>query len=122
MAYGLGQDAGVFSWPDVPDVGYQDWSEMSGMSPAHPLVGGSSGAPGYGSAATRQVMLTDPGQAAVAQVAAGSPARANWTELGNLKGNPIGWVLIAAIAYLGLMHVHVNAGASAGFSGGKGSR
>ena len=28
--------------------------------------------------------------------------------------NPIGWVLLAAIAYLGLMHIHVNAGGSIG--------
>jgi hypothetical protein len=116
MATGLGQDAGAFTWPDVPDVGYQDWAQLTGMQPAHPLVGGNAGTPGYGGG-QRSVAVADPSQAAVSQVAAGSPARASWAELFNLKGNPIGWVLIAAIAYLGLAHIHVNAGVSGGLGG-----
>ncbi|HET8978549.1 MAG TPA: hypothetical protein VFN87_10340 [Solirubrobacteraceae bacterium] len=108
----------MFAVPDVPDVGYQDWATMTGMQPGHPLVGGTAGSPGYG-AGQRQVAVSDPGSAALGQVAAGSPARANWSEVFNLKGNPIGWVLIAALVYLGLMHIHVRAGASAGFRGGK---
>lgn len=121
MAFGVSNNSGggVMDWPAVPDLGYADWAGMSGMQPGHPLVGGTAGAPGYGGG-QRQVAVADPGQAAMAQVAAGSPARANWSELFNLKGNPIGWVLLAAIAYLGLMHVHVNAGVNGGFSGGKG--
>lgn len=116
---GMGQGGGVFDWPALPDVGYDDWATLSGMQAAHPLVGGSAGSPGYGGG-QRQVAVADGGgAAAVAQVAAGSPARANWSEVLNLKGNPIGWVMIAAILYLGLMHIHVRAGVSGGFSGGK---
>lgn len=120
MAYGLDTDiSGVFAPPQDEGVGYEDWAEMSGMQPAHPLVGGSAGTPGYGGG-QRQVLAADPGTAALAQVAAGSPVRSNWSELFNLKGNPIGWVCIAAILYLGLMHLHVRAGVSGGFTGGKG--
>lgn len=114
----VGQGGGLFTWPEPDDVGYMDWAQMSGMSPAHPLVGGTAGSPGYGGG-QRSVAVSDPGQAAVGQVAAGSPARASWAEIFNLKGNPIGWVLIASIVYLGLMHIHVNAGASAGFGKGR---
>lgn len=109
---GLGQDAGVFAPPAVEDAGYQDWASMTGIAPGHPLVGGRAGQPGY-EAGQRQVAVADPAQAAIAQVAAGSPARANWTELGNLSGNPVGWVLLAAIAYLAMTHIHVRAGARA---------
>ncbi|HWE11185.1 MAG TPA: hypothetical protein VG325_17685 [Solirubrobacteraceae bacterium] len=120
MATGLEQHGGLFDWPNVPDVGYSDWATLSGMAAAHPLVGGTAGSPGYGGG-QRQVAVADPGTASVAQAAAGSPAKAHWSELINLKGNPIGWVLIATILYLGLMHIHVRAGASAsgGFRGGK---
>lgn len=120
-ATGQLQGGGVFSWPDVPELGYETWADMSGMSPGHPLVGGAAGSPGYGGG-QRQVAVAAPATASQANLAAGSPARANWSEIFNLKGNPVGWVLIASILYLGLMHIHVRAGVSGGFSGGKGRR
>lgn len=117
MAYGLADVGGVMDRPVTDsDVGFEDWGTMSGISPAHPLVGGSAGQPGYGSYATRQVAIAAP----AATLTAGQPARAHWSELFNFKGNPIGWVLIAAILYLGLMHIHVRAGASGGVGFGKG--
>ena len=118
MAFGLDSDvAGVFAVPNDQDVGYDDWATMSGMQPGHPLVGGYSGSPGYGGG-QRQVAVADGSSTAgLAQVAAGSPARQNWTELFNLKGNPVGWVCIFAILYLGLMHIHVRAGGGASFGG-----
>jgi hypothetical protein len=118
MATGQLQSGGVFSWPDVPELGYETWAEMTGMHPAHPLVGGQSGQPGYGSISTRQVAVANP--AVTVGPASGSPASAHWKEVFNLKGNPIGWVLIAAVLYLGLMHIHVRAGASGGLGFGKG--
>jgi hypothetical protein len=117
MATGQMQEGGVFEWPATPEVGYEDWAGMSGMSPGHPLVGGSAGVPGYGGG-QRQVAVAAPNP--TAGVASGSPARANWAELFNLRGNPIGWVLIAAVLFLGLMHIHVKAGANAGFGAGVG--
>jgi hypothetical protein len=120
FATGLGQSGGVFSWPDVPELGYETWSSMTSVEPGHPLVGGSGpGSLGYGPAhGMRQVALAQPAPAQGA--AAGSPASANWRELFNLKGNPLPWVLLAAILYLGLMHIHVRAGATGGFTGGVG--
>lgn len=117
MAEGLGQGGAVFEWPVVTSAGYEDWAGMSGIDPGHALVGGSAGSPGYG-AGQRQVAVASPDP--TGGVAAGSPMRANWTEAFNLKGNPISWVLIFAVLYLGLMHIHVKAGASGGFGFGKG--
>lgn len=119
MAFGQGQGGGLQDPPAVQGVGLGDWAQMAGMDPAHPLVGGSAGSPGYGGG-QRQVFVADSSMASQAAVASGSPMRANWSEIFNLKGNPIGWVLIASILYLGLMHIHAKAGVSAGFSGGRG--
>jgi len=112
MAGGQLQGGGVFSWPDVPELGYETWAEMSGMAPAHPLVGGFAGRPAYGQG-QRQVAVAQPDP--TAGVSAGAPPRSHWSELFNLKGNPIGWVLILLIGYLGLTHLHVRAGAAAGW-------
>lgn len=111
MAFGLADTAGVMDRP-VSDsaVGYADWAGMSGIGPGHPLVGGMAGQPGYG-VLGRQVAIAAPGGAAPEA----QSARAHWSELFNFRGNPLGWVLIAAILYLGLMHIHVRGGGSLGF-------
>jgi hypothetical protein len=113
MAYGLGNDIiGVMSYPTGgPMSGYEDWAGMSGMQPAHPLVGGSAGSPGYGGG-QRSVALAapDPTQA----VQSGAPVAAHWSQLFNLKGNPIGWVALASIFYLGISSIHLSAGANVG--------
>jgi hypothetical protein len=119
MAFGQDQGGGLLDPPIVQGEGYADWASMSGMHPQNSLVGGNAGSPGYGTG-QRQVALASPGQNNAATLASGSPARANWSEVFNLKGNPIGWVLIASILYLGLMHIHVKADASGGFGIGKG--
>jgi hypothetical protein len=118
MATGQLQGGGVFSWPDVPTLGIQTWAGMSGMTPGHPLVGGSGPGSQNGVTGARSVAIAQPPptQGAVA----GAPGSQNWRELFNLKGNPTGWVLIAAILYLGLMHLHVRGGAD--FGVGKGRR
>lgn len=118
MATGQLQGGGLFAWPDLPQNGPNEWAQMTGMDPAHPLVGGTSGRPGYGSTATRRVAIADSTQQ-LGDIASGSPARAHFSELANLKGNPIGWVLIIAVLYLGVMHIHVRAGASGGLGVGK---
>jgi hypothetical protein len=119
MAGGQMQSGGLLVSPSVATLGVADWAGMSSMQPGHPLVGGSAGRPGY-EGGQRQVVVSDPSQAAMSSLAGGAPARGNWSEIFNLKGNPIGWVLIASILYLGLMHIHVNAGVSGGFAGGRG--
>lgn len=110
MAFGTGSDvAGVFSYPLVADAGYADWATMSGASPAHPLVGGSAGAVGYGGG-QRSVALAAPDPTAAVQ--GGAPTAAHWSQLFNLRGNPTGWVLLLAILYLGLSSIHLSAGVS----------
>lgn len=95
---------GVMAPPAVGGLGYADWATMSGVDASSPLVGGQAGQPGY-QAGQRQVAI---GQSPVTLAAAtGSPAAANWRELFNLRGNPVGWVAIAAIAYLGLTHLSI---------------
>ena len=98
---------GVMDSPLIGGVGYADWATMSGMSPAAPLVGGQPGHAGYG-AGQRQVAVAQ--QSATLPAAAGHPAAANWRELFNLKGNPVGWVCLATIAYLGLTHMSYRKG------------
>jgi hypothetical protein len=113
MATGQLQGGGVFAWPDVPETGYESWASMTSMQPGHPLVGGSAGSPGYG-AGTRQVAVAAPMTAA----ASGSPTAASWKELGNLTGNPVGWVLIALLLYMVLTHLHLRAGAGVRYGKG----
>ncbi len=110
---GVGQSGGVFEWPAVPELGYDTWAEMSGMQPGHPLVGGVAGTPGYGGG-QRQVAIAQANP--TAGVASGAPARSHWSELFNFKGNPIGWVLLMALGYYALNHIHFRAsvGAKAG--------
>lgn len=107
MATGQGQSGGVFGWPDVPDLGPETWASMSGVSPASPLVGGRGD--GYGGVLVtgneRHVAVGSP---AAAGGAGAPPVRAHFSEILNLSGNPIGWVLIAAIIYLGLAHVSLH--------------
>ncbi len=93
--------------PIVTGVGYADWATMTGMSPASPLVGGQPGSPGYGGG-QRQTVVAQ--QAATLPGAAGHPAAANWKELFNLKGNPVSWVCIATVLYLGLTHLSLRTG------------
>ena len=113
MAGGLGQGGGVFSLPDNPSLGADTWAMMGGVDPGSPLVGGRG--PRGGPTADfsyRQVALGTADPAAGA--AAGAPMAANWREIFNLKGNPVGWVLIAAIIYLGLAHISLHGSARAG--------
>lgn len=108
MATGQGQSGGLFGWPDVPDLGPETWASMSGVSPSSPLVGGRGGDVGYsGTSVTgteRRVAVSAPEHAG----GAGTPTRAHFSEILNLKGNPIGWVLIASIIYLGLAHISLH--------------
>jgi hypothetical protein len=108
MATGQDQGGGVFALPDVPSLGLATWADMTSMQPGHPLVGGEAGQPGYGGG-QRQVMIASGSQQNTQTL--GSPARSHWSELFNLGGNPIGWVLIAVVLFWGLQHIHVRAGA-----------
>ncbi|MGI8412660.1 MAG: hypothetical protein ACR2QA_09235 [Solirubrobacteraceae bacterium] len=108
MATGQGQSGGVFGWPDLPELGQESWAQTSSMHPYNPLVGGRAGSIGGQGGVNvtgneRRVAIASPASAAT-----GGPVRGHYSELLNLKGNPIGWVLIAAIVYLGLAHISLH--------------
>jgi hypothetical protein len=102
MAIGLDTsgNGGVMSVPQVPGLGDDQWAQMSGMSPAHPLIGGYAGSAGYGTGQRR--ISTIPNQGAA--IASGNPSYQHWSQLFNLKNNPIGWVLILILAYYAMHH------------------
>jgi hypothetical protein len=104
MAIGQGQGGGVFSWPDAPALGAATWADMSGVRPDNPLVGGRGAAGGVGGDdyRYRKVALAAPEHQPVGQ-------RAHFTELLNFSGSPMPWILLAALAYLGLIHLHAGA-------------
>jgi hypothetical protein len=116
MAYGLSDVAGVFSLPPDTELGYDTWAEMSGMSPHHPLVGGHAGQPGY-EGGQRQIAVAQ--APATMAASAGAPPAAHWSQLFNLKGNPIGWVAIGVLLYYALNFVHFRGGVSAAVKAGK---
>lgn len=108
-----GQDTavrGVFAVPDVPSLGPMTWAEMGGVHPDSPLVGGR-GSPTGG---------VDPDykyrRVAVGSTAATATATpvGHFSELLNFRGSPMPWILLAAIAYLGLVHVSVAGSAGVG--------
>lgn len=88
------------SIPAVPGLGDDQWALMSGISPGHPLVGGYVGSPGYGTLRPRVASIPNQGAA----IASGNPSYQHWSQLFNLKHNPIGWVLILLLAYLAMHH------------------
>ena len=109
MATGMQTAGAIAAYPDVPTLGMSTWAEMSGMHPDNPLVGGH-GSPSqrfdtdatYG---TPRRMVSEQ----IAEPLPNAPQQGHWTELLNFRGNPVAWVALAAIAYLGLVHLHVNA-------------
>lgn len=114
MAYGLSDVAGVFSLPPDTELGYDTWAQMSGMSPGHALVGGYAGGAGYG-VNGRQVALAQANPTLAAS--GGAPPAAHYSQLFNLKGNPIGWVLVGLLLYyaLNFVHFHGSVAAAAGY-------
>jgi hypothetical protein len=103
MAIGQGQGGGLFAMPDSPELGPQTWGGMSGMSPESPLVGGR-GTPSGGvdpDYKYRRVAVAAPEQLPVGH-------RQHYSELLNFSHSPMPWLLLAALAYFGLVHLHVN--------------
>jgi hypothetical protein len=103
VAFGQGQGGGLMALPDNPALGMQTWGEMTGVRPDSPLVGGR-GTPSGGidpDFKYRRVAIAEPMHQAVGQ-------RSHFTELGNFRGSPMPWLLVAALAYLGMVHLHLN--------------
>jgi hypothetical protein len=105
MAMGQDQGGGLFARPDVPALGPATWAEMSAVHPDSPLVGGRAPYSGGIEPAfnLRRVALAAPNPSPHpgAEGIQGHPS-----ELLNFKGSPMPWILLAALAYLGLVHLH----------------
>src|ERR1700761_9614007 len=105
MAFGQGpaSTGGVMGSPSVSGLGQDQWAMMSGMSPATALPGGYPGNPGYNS--TQRKISTAPNS--MAATAAGAPGTQNWSQLFNLGGNPLGWILLLLIGYVAITHLQI---------------
>jgi hypothetical protein len=101
MAMGQGQTGGLFGYPDMPSLGPATWSQMSSMSPDAPLVGGRTTHGVDPDFNYRRVALAAPSEMPVGQ-------RQHASELLNFSHSPMPWLLLAALAYFGLVHLHVN--------------
>lgn len=103
MAGGQAQGGGLLTMPESPGLGPVTWAQMSGMHPDSPMVGGR-GAPSGGvdpDYKYRRVAVASGDQAPVGQ-------RQHFSELLNFRGSPMPWLLLAALAYLGIVHLHLN--------------
>ena len=112
MPYGR-DTSWVIDPPDVSGAGEDEWARMSGVTIAHPLVGG----PGWGpdSLGTQ----ADSGYARVVDTAVGMPGGAppqrgvraamdNWKELFN-PSSPMFWLLLFALGAASLAHFRLSA-------------
>jgi hypothetical protein len=113
MAIGQGQGGGLMAFPDVPDVGQATWGEMTAMHPDSPLVGGR-GAPTGGIDPDFKYRRVAVGGATAMPHPGAESVQGHFTEMLNFRGNPLPWICILAIAYLGLFHLQVGANAGVG--------
>jgi hypothetical protein len=112
MATGQYQTGGLFSRPDVETLGIATWADMTGVDPNSPLVGGRNVPTGgvepqykYRRVALAAGPSTPTGHA---------PMHAHFSEILNFRHSPMPWLLLAAILYLGLIHLHVTGQVGAG--------
>ena len=98
MATGMNSayNGGVAATPSVPGLGEDQWAITSNAHPASPLITGTFGSPGYGQ--TRIASAPNVGAAR----ANGTPGGGHWTQLFDLGGNPLGWILLMILAYMAI--------------------
>lgn len=123
MAFGLGpsESGGVMAPADVRGAGEFEWATIGGLEPTNPLVGGPSYTDGplQPDRGRNRIVTTPDGNSgpATSGVAASPDGMAqldDWRDLFNLKGSPMPWLLILALAMLGFMQFRLAARASAG--------
>lgn len=105
MAFGMSGSStgGVMGFPSVPGEGQDQWAQLSGASPANPLVGGYAGGAGYGTGQRKIATSPNP----TAAIASGNPSFSHWSQLFDLKNNPIGWVLLLLLGYVAMTHLQI---------------
>lgn len=121
MATGLTEFSGGFATPDVPGGGEADWTRLAGLPPTHPMVGGPDVA-GLGQydvdrgrsrtgAITSLPASEGGGTATWTGSLAGVPGAEifdDWRDLFNFRGSPMPWLLMFALAALGLMQLAIS--------------
>lgn len=113
MAMGMTEWSGALATPDVAQAGEGEWARMSGISPGHPAVGGPHidglGAFDVDRGMARMATLPDaigPTGGAMAG-APGVELLDDWRDLLNFRGSPMPWLLLLALAMLGVMQASI---------------
>lgn len=111
MATGVvNQSGGVAAPSDVPFAGADQWSQMTGVSPMSPLVGG----PGLGTAnlpynvdgARSRIVSNDAGPDTAAPHLS---VLDDWRDVLNFRGSPMPWLLLLMLVMLGFMQLRIHA-------------
>ena len=105
---GQAQGGGLFSAPDQNTIGPMTWASMGGVDASSPLVGGPGSMSGSATNDRRVAV------GAVDPTPASGGSAGGYKELLNFKGSPLPWILIAAIAYLGLAHLSISGAVGVG--------
>jgi hypothetical protein len=117
MAIGLSRRGGVAGEPQLPNLGLDSWAEVSNMQPDSPFLGGGSGPDPDGGVMnpnwSHQRIASLPGAASAGAVGASS-SMSHWSDLFNVQHSTTFWILLAAILFLGLMHLRVAGSVGAG--------
>lgn len=121
MAMGMTEWSGAIAPADVRGAGEAEWQTVSGMSPGNPLVGGPRVA-GLGAfdvdrgrgSHPMPGMVTMPGEGG-AQPWTGAMAGVpgvelldDWKDLFNFRGSPMPWLLLLALAALGVAQLSIS--------------
>jgi hypothetical protein len=117
---------GVIDEADVRGAGDMEWSNLVGINPDHPLVGGSTAASPlpYNIVSESSRIVTTPAGQAGAATAGGLAATPDaftgslkhlddWRDLFNFKGSPMPWLLLLCVGVVLFAHASIQARAGA---------
>lgn len=121
MSTGLtaSERGGVIDPVDLRGAGAMDWTEMVGVAPDHALVG-AGGDAGYNMeerwnrVITTQSALSGPAGDTIATPDGGTTSLGHWTDVLNLRGSVVPWLLILLVAIIWFSHLKLSARGSAG--------
>jgi hypothetical protein len=114
MALGMTEWSGAIAPADVRGAGEMEWATVSGMAPSHPLVGGPH-VPGLGAYDVDRGrgarIQTLPAGEGGGSTSGGGPDLAlldDWKDLLNFRGSPMPWLLLLALAALGVAQLSIS--------------
>lgn len=113
MATGLTEWSGTLAPTDVPNAGEMSWTSIAGIDPEDPRVGGPHvaglGAGDVDRGRSRIATMADASQPWTG-AGAGTPEGRrmdDWRDLFNFRGSPMPWLLLLALAALGMLQLSV---------------